>query len=190
MGGEYIMGIKTEVNNGKSLDVLSIEQINPSGIPDGHGSKGFEVKLKSNLCLSVLARFTSINRNDTGFYLEDEDTGEIFEIESTYLASNREGKREIFDNINTVLNHYGVFLLPVDLDDLIYSCLSKCESRYGVSVNDFDALKADAFIKFVGGGVPAYDDRDLGLNEVELEELVEFNQDTFQEAMKIARQRT
>lgn len=118
---------------------------------DYHKVKGYNLILKDIDDLYITIKFISQNRTDTYCKLEVnfKDNKYINEYSMKYACRDKldevilkDLKEIIFDN--TIVLAGSVW---VTLDEIVYDCISKCESRYGKPVKDYTQHNCDAFIE-------------------------------------------
>ncbi len=150
-------------------------------LPDYHSCERHVVVLNGVLKDDIVIRFISSNRNDSSYKIEfkNEVRELIYGDQVTYAAMNKMYKKVIRD-IEEVLAYCEIEIAKTEsnkIADIICKCISKCESRYGMPVKDYDDFGADAVLTIKGedDGKPKFIVKMLNTGYTFLNEIYEFD---------------
>ncbi len=127
-----------------------------------HHCDRHDVVLNGVLETNIVVKFISTNRTDTKYSIEYlSPTRNFTNIKNVKYGAMNNMYKDVISDIGEIFYYNEIELTKDEINkisDIICKCVSKCESRYGMKVKDFDAYQADAVLTIKGedDGKPKY----------------------------------
>jgi hypothetical protein len=88
--------------------------------------------------LKVICR--SANRNDTSYEIFDESGRSMGKRSFTYAVLRKTMNRPLVDDLNILLDEFGVAIDPSKFEEVTDAAANTCEARYGNGLKDGDVV--------------------------------------------------
>lgn len=131
-------------------NIINVEKFNV----DYNSTDIHVVTINGVLTNNIIIKFISASRNDTSYKIDYiSDTRDLsYGDRVTYAAMGNMYKNTVRD-IEEIFSYLEIDISKEEVNkigDVVCKCISKCESRYGMSTKDFDDFGADAIITIQG----------------------------------------
>ena len=127
-----------------------------------HHCDRHDVVLNGILETNIVVKFISTNRTDTKYSIEYiSPTRNFINSKDVKYGVMNNMYKDVIRDIEEIFSYKEIELTKDEINkigDIICKCVSKCESRFGMEVKDFDAYQADAVLTIKGedDGKPKY----------------------------------
>lgn len=127
-----------------------------------HHCDRHDVVLNGILETSIVIKFISTNRTDTKYSIEYiSPTRNFINSKDVKYGAMNNMYKDVIRDIEEIFSYNEIELTKDEINkigDIICKCVSKCESRFGMEVKDFDTYQADAVLSIKGedDGKPKY----------------------------------
>lgn len=138
-----------------------------------HHCDRHSVILNGILETNILVRFISSNRTDTEYVIDyTTPSKDLHYGKKVKYAAAGNVYKDVVKDIEEIFSYINLELTKEEINkigDIICKCISKCESRFGMQVKDFDEYSSDSILTIKGedDGKPKYLVKSINVGDID-----------------------